>query len=156
MSQGPANSSIAGLVQEVGKTHKTSLGQLQTGRYQYLSKAAISNVDPAFASVPEKVQPSLRLSVHVSANATSVCALGSEQGDSLCVWPPLPSLKDCQKFSKGKSSISGVGQGWGEEGEPAGARHCLSSSECTVLLNLCSSAVNGIISSILHMKKLRL
>lgn len=90
MSQGSANSDITGLVQEVGKTHKAGLGQLHTGQLQRRSQAATTtNGDPAFAPVPENVQLSLGLSVHLPANATTVCSSGSEQADALGVWPPL-------------------------------------------------------------------
>lgn len=107
VSQGSANSDITGLVQEVGKTHKAGLGQLHTGQLQRRTQAATISGDPAIALVPENVQLSLELSVHLPANATTVCSSGSEQADALGVWPPLCQYEGLWESKKGKSSISG-------------------------------------------------
>ena len=108
MSQGPENSNITGLVQEVGKTHKAHRGQLQIGSYQrpgyrWPCRTRI------YSSV-DKAQPGLGLLVHLPTNGPTVCSLrvwDVLREEMSWAWPPLPNQRDSHDSTMAEAPISG-------------------------------------------------
>lgn len=68
-------------------------------------------------------------------------------GDMLCVAASSPIQRTVVIPATGNLLLPGAGRGGGRKEKEAGTRHCLSSSECTAVLDLCRGAGNGIVSA---------